>query len=95
MASTTDRRNEIVGRARNAGYDVSSVAVGDFTDVVVTYRSDFRWTWLATRMHTYTFIAALDGADPDTLATYANACVDHAKKSKQGSPGVSRRAAQR
>lgn len=86
MASATDRCNEIVGRARDAGYDVSSATVGDFTDVAVTYRSDFRWTWLATRMHTFTFVAALDGADPDTLATYANACVDHARKSKPGLP---------
>lgn len=82
----TDRRDEIVRRVHGAGYEVRGVDVGEFADVAITYRSDFRWSWLATKMHTFTFIAALDSAGRETLASFANACADYAEKNKPGLP---------
>jgi hypothetical protein len=69
----------------DAGYETEEATVGGRT-ALVGRRSDFRWRWVATRLHTFVFVFAEPELDEATAEDLTSAAQDYAIKRKGGLP---------
>ena len=77
----TDAISSSLGRA---GFAVAPVEIGDSGGVVAT-RSEFRWRWFATRLHTFVYVLRFDGTREDAVRL-GEASLAHALAHKRGLP---------
>ncbi len=52
------------------------------TDQVVAYRSDFRWRWMGSKLHTLVVVSAAPVATDDGLARFAKSSLEWGKVTK-------------
>ena len=57
MTTADHHRERLIANARAAGITIEAIDLPGFGEVAVSYRRDFRRRWMATSMHTFTFIA--------------------------------------
>lgn len=76
-----DYRALVSSRLTADGATVSHGQIGGL-DVLVGYRSQFRLTWLATRLHLLTVVATKPYVSAGDLAAFVDAALDHAKAEK-------------
>lgn len=81
MAVPTDA----VERARQLGLDLRQVDVGG-RSVLVGRTAQFRWSWFATQLHTFVFLAHLATPTVAELESFSLACLTWAKENKGGLP---------
>lgn len=84
--SPEQRREEILDRASGHGLSRKTATLSDGTQVPMTYQAEFRWRWFATRLHVFTFVAAMDHVGKQDIREFARLCTDFAKKEKPGLP---------
>lgn len=84
MAAADEHYEHLVRRAQETGIQLDDVELGEFGRVKVSYRREFRWRWVATTLHVFTFMAALPSATAEDVDGYAAACAQYAKKHKPG-----------
>jgi hypothetical protein len=90
MASGDPATDAVVDRIRGslnaAGMDPTTTAVGG-QQVVLGRISQFRWRWLATRLHTWVMATSFPaGATPATLDEFLTWAVGHTSTNKGGLP---------
>ena len=84
MATADEHCEHLVRRAQEAGIQFADAELGEFGQVRVSYRRNFRWRWVATTLHVFTFMAALPAATAEDLDAYTAACAQYAKTHKPG-----------
>jgi hypothetical protein len=72
-------------RATAAGFEATRGTVAD-RDALVARRSDFRWAWMATRMHTFVVAFEVSDLDRKTAANLSKAAQRYAIAHKGGLP---------
>ena len=72
-------------RLEEAGYESSTVNL-DGIPALVARRSDFRWRWFGTRLHTFVFVAAFDHPTRAQLDRFATLASRYATANKGGLP---------
>lgn len=56
------------------------------TSALVGRRSDFRLTWMATRLHLFTIAIAVDEVSPNGIREFTDHAIAYAKQNKGGLP---------
>lgn len=54
--------------------------------VLIGRRADFKWRWMATKLHTFTVAAALPEITIPAIETFTDQVLTYAKKTKGGMP---------
>jgi hypothetical protein len=67
------------------GFKTSRAAVGD-EQALVARRSEFRWEWVGTRMHTFVVVFSVGELAPDQAQAFPAEAQDYAIKHKGGLP---------
>ena len=84
MTAASDHYRRLVENARASGIRMDEIDLPGFGRVAVSYRRDFRWRWMATTLHVFTFVAPRPAATVPELDAFAAACADYAATSKPG-----------
>ncbi len=69
----------------NGGFETSHTAIGD-QQALVARRSEFRWEWAASRMHTFVVVFSVGGLGPKRAQVLSTEAQDFAIKHKGGLP---------
>jgi hypothetical protein len=72
-------------RLAGAGYETGHTTVAG-GDVLVARRSDFRWSWVATRLHTFVVVFTVPHVDVATAEALTGAAQQYAIDNKGGLP---------
>ena len=69
----------------NGGFTTSRTAIGD-QQALVGRRAEFRWEWVASRMHTFVVVFSVGGLGPKQAQALSTEAQDYAIKHKGGLP---------
>lgn len=69
----------------NGGFKASHTAIGD-QQALVARRSEFRWGWVASRIHTFVVVFSVGGLGPKRAQALSTEAQDFAIKHKGGLP---------
>jgi len=81
MALAQKYLTSMTDRLVDAGARVSESNIGGFS-AVVGYQAQFRWTWLATRMHLFTVAATVPYVNVPLLQQFTNDVLDFGVKER-------------
>lgn len=73
---------KVGARMAEAGYEVTPSAVVGGTPALVGHTSEFRWQWMATRLHLLVCVQTVDTVTADALERFTQASLEHALASK-------------
>lgn len=69
----------------DGGFKISRAAIGD-QQALVARRSEFRWEWLGSRMHTFVVVFSAGGLDADRARVLCTQAQNYAINHKGGLP---------
>lgn len=73
---------QVARRLTDAGYSVRPVVeIGDEL-ALLGHTSQFRWRWMATRLHLMVYVQAVDTVTIDRLERFSHGCLEHALAAK-------------
>lgn len=85
LMEATEALAAVADHLAHAGYQIQNTTIGG-RDVLVARRSDFRWRWLATRLHTFVVVFTVSELDESLAEELSAAAQQHAIKHKGGLP---------
>jgi hypothetical protein len=86
MTRDTPRAADALAAAlAGAGFQTDRATIGA-QQVLVARRSEFRWEWIATRLHTFVVVFALDGLAADRAEELTSHAQEYAIQHKGGLP---------
>lgn len=76
------RLEQTAAHLAGAGFSVTPSAQIDGTTALVGHTSEFRWRWMAVRMHLLVYVQTVDTVTIDGLERFALASMEHALAAK-------------
>ena len=85
MDNTTTVVEAIAAGLTDGGFETSRTGVGD-QRALVARRSEFRWEWMGSRLHTFVVVFSVGGLDRTRAQALSTEAQDYAIKHKGGLP---------
>lgn len=82
------RLEQVAARLAGADFAVTPNEQIAGTTALVGHTSEFRWRWMATRMHLLIYVQTIDTVTIDGLERFALACTEHALATKGALRGL-------
>ena len=57
-------------------------------NTIVGYKTEFRWSWFATKLHIFGMVGTIDKITKQDIDKFSKACIEHGERNMKGMRGM-------